>query len=408
MVEMDDKILTADELINVLKENNVRYKRTQIHHTWRPNHSSFNGRNHLSLQQGMRNYHVNVRGWNDIGQHVTLMPDGLYVTGRDFNDDSVDFNEMPAGISGYNTGAFMTEILGDFDKGKDKLEGAQLEALLKVQHYLVHEASATIMFHRDKSAKTCPGTGINKNWFLKAVDNIDPSKNVKVTKPDIQIADNVVVNYLNKGDKSSSVKALQNKLISLGYELPEYGADGDFGNETLKAVKNFQKDNGLVQDGIVGPKTSEKLGQAKAKSNHSPIKGDRNLRMGMRGSDVRTLQSKLNSFGFNIGRADSIFGPQTESGLKQFQKRVGISVDGIYGPNTRQKLKNYSNRPGYPGKLIMKGSKSDNVKLVQRIVGVKDDGIFGPNTEKAVRNWQRKNHLVADGLVGPKTWNKMF
>lgn len=64
---------------------------------------------------------------------------------------------------------------------------------------------------------------------------------------------------LKRGDKGSYVTLLQTKLMSKGYKLPKYGADGDFGSETLAAVKQFQKDNGLICDGIVGEKTWERL-----------------------------------------------------------------------------------------------------------------------------------------------------
>lgn len=256
---MGFKILTADELIATLRKGGYRYKWSQIHHTWRPNHSNFNGKNHLALQQGMYDYHVHVRGWADIGQHVTLMPDGLFVTGR-------SFSKAPAGISGYNTGSFMVEMLGDFDNGQDKLEGNQLEAMLKLQHYLTSEAGATIMFHREHAPKTCPGTGLDKEWFCKAVKNCDVNTPLKVTKPNSQVGNDTVINYLNLGDKGASVKALQNKLMSLGYNLPKYGADGSFGKETDLAVKQFQKDHNLTADGIVGPATSKALGTATPKT----------------------------------------------------------------------------------------------------------------------------------------------
>lgn len=64
---------------------------------------------------------------------------------------------------------------------------------------------------------------------------------------------------LRKGSKGSYVTLLQTTLINKGYKLSKYGADGDFGSETLNAVKKFQKDRGLVVDGIVGPKTWEQL-----------------------------------------------------------------------------------------------------------------------------------------------------
>ena len=63
------------------------------------------------------------------------------------------------------------------------------------------------------------------------------------------------VSVLKRGDKGSAVKKLQQDLISLGYNLAPYGADGDFVKVTEDAVKKFQKDNKLTVDGIAGPKT---------------------------------------------------------------------------------------------------------------------------------------------------------
>jgi hypothetical protein len=68
---------------------------------------------------------------------------------------------------------------------------------------------------------------------------------------------------LRKGSNGSLVQTLQRELMALGYELPKYRDDGDFGNETLKAVKAFQTDARLVVDGIVGPKTWAALAAAK-------------------------------------------------------------------------------------------------------------------------------------------------
>lgn len=60
---------------------------------------------------------------------------------------------------------------------------------------------------------------------------------------------------LRKGMHGEDVRTLQRQLMQLGYGLPKYGADGDFGTETLTAVMAFQKDAGLDTDGEVGPKT---------------------------------------------------------------------------------------------------------------------------------------------------------
>lgn len=51
------------------------------------------------------------------------------------------------------------------------------------------------------------------------------------------------------------IKWLQTRLTELGYSVGRYGVDGSFGNDTLRAVKQFQKDRGLVVDGFCGGNT---------------------------------------------------------------------------------------------------------------------------------------------------------
>lgn len=70
---------------------------------------------------------------------------------------------------------------------------------------------------------------------------------------------NVEVKVLRKGSGGSAVKALQLLLIGNGYSCGFAGADGDFGNGTLRAVEKYQRDKGLVADGVVGAKTWAKL-----------------------------------------------------------------------------------------------------------------------------------------------------
>lgn len=61
---------------------------------------------------------------------------------------------------------------------------------------------------------------------------------------------------LKKGAKGYAVIMLQDLLNKYGYKL---NADGDFGLITEGAVKDFQRTRGLTVDGIVGPKTWDKL-----------------------------------------------------------------------------------------------------------------------------------------------------
>ena len=73
---------------------------------------------------------------------------------------------------------------------------------------------------------------------------------------------------LKKGSNGDSVKLLQELLNKHGFNLT---VDGDFGNKTEEAVKQFQKRLNLTVDGIVGSKTFEAL-QAKYEANINIIK----------------------------------------------------------------------------------------------------------------------------------------
>ncbi|MFC4562373.1 peptidoglycan-binding protein [Nocardiopsis mangrovi] len=61
---------------------------------------------------------------------------------------------------------------------------------------------------------------------------------------------------LRWGDQGAEVRALQNELLDLGYNLGPAGADGDFGDATYNAVRAFQRARGVYPaDGVPGPET---------------------------------------------------------------------------------------------------------------------------------------------------------
>src|SRR5260370_3592057 len=64
---------------------------------------------------------------------------------------------------------------------------------------------------------------------------------------------------LRIGSRGQAVVTIQQALVDAGLPLPRFGADGDFGAETQAAVQNFQRQNGLVADGAVGPNTMASL-----------------------------------------------------------------------------------------------------------------------------------------------------
>ena len=85
-------------------------------------------------------------------------------------------------------------------------------------------------------------------------------------KPTTPIA-SIPTGTLKQGDNNASVKLMQQKLISLGYLSGT--ADGVFGAQTYRAVREFQKDNALYADGIAGNKTIAALNNANGANNGS-------------------------------------------------------------------------------------------------------------------------------------------
>ena len=100
--------------------------------------------------------------------------------------------------------------------------------------------------------------GTDADVPIIGVETVQAAAPSETPPPVPEITPNKKYHNLKKGDKGSDVKALQKRLIELGY-LPEGSADGNFGNQTYKAVRNFQYYNGLTRDGIAGKKTQTYL-----------------------------------------------------------------------------------------------------------------------------------------------------
>lgn len=75
---------------------------------------------------------------------------------------------------------------------------------------------------------------------------------------------------LKSGMSGDDVRALQTQLLTLGYSLAPYGADGSFGKTTKSAVERFQKEHGLTADGIVGASTWAALDAAEPGEDEEP------------------------------------------------------------------------------------------------------------------------------------------
>lgn len=130
------------------------------------------------------------------------------------------------------------------------------------------------------------------------------------------------------GDTGEPVRDIQDRLLGLGLAT-DPDPRGEFGPATGEAVQAFQRSRGLGVDGIVGPDTWRALYEAGYRL------GDRLLflrRPMLRGEDVSELQSRLNGLGFDAGKVDGIFGPDTQRAVLDFQSNRHLAEDGKAGP----------------------------------------------------------------------------
>lgn len=108
---------------------------------------------------------------------------------------------------------------------------------------------------------------------------------VEPVKP-VTPAKDATLPTIKKGCKGEYVQLLQSRLMMLGYDLGSYGVDGDFGKATDAAVKKFQTDSGLKDDGIVGPLTWDALNKSQKENLYTVTISHLHL------SDVRELEQK--------------------------------------------------------------------------------------------------------------------
>ena len=135
---------------------------------------------------------------------------------------------------------------------------------------------------------------------------------------------------LRPGAISDAVADLQVRLHALGFATTG-DAHGRYGDATERAVRAFQEWRGLRIDGLCGTQTWSSLVEAGYRL------GDRLLYLRspmLRGDDVLELQRALGALGFDAGRVDGIFGPNTTEALAQFQRNAGLTTDRICGPDT--------------------------------------------------------------------------
>ncbi|NLJ65425.1 MAG: hypothetical protein GX337_08600 [Christensenellaceae bacterium] len=254
------------------------------------------------------------------------------------------------------------------------------------------------------------------------------------TKP-ITPADPTSAGFLLRyEDRSPLVTQLKDKLVALGYfdDKREQATSDVYTYYTKVCVAAFQKNNGLKDDGVVGPQTWNKLFSGSAKpagsGAPSPSVPAANIRLQYKQRDpqVKLLKNRLAALGYYSYDSDPVkeadlYSYRTVSSVRSFQENNGLKADGIAGPVTLAKLYGPDAKPKPSGgtspakkpiRLQFKDKNANVTKLQQRLVELK---IFDTNREAisgeytyytvtCVKAFQKSKGLKDDGVVGPQTW----
>ncbi len=311
--------------------------------------------------------------------------------------------------------------------------------------YSAATAQAVMAFQR---VNEYPITGIADANMQAFLFNGKP-KNASGVKTEVRTLPALSGITVNSGDKGLIVRTIQSKLAALG--LYTGGITGTYDNATVKAVKAFQKENGIKQDGICGGNTQDLLlGVAAVTATPAPaytptptplptfnIPRD-TVRKGTRNADAKLVQERLIELGYLAEAADGNFGTASVAALKSFQRRNNLEDDGVAGSGTYAVLFSHLAVPAYyaitPAPALpqaptatpvvtpaMPPITKDNVVVVKE--GVSGDAVLrlqyrltelgyyqSPLDGKckaddvaAIRAFQRANGLDVDGVAGYAT-----
>ena len=262
---------------------------------------------------------------------------GTYAAVRAFQKK---YNLTADGVAGSETLKKLDSAYknADSDKDDDSLrKGATGSAVKNLQTKLKKLGFYNASIDGDYGDTTVAAVKAFQKKYNLTADGVAGSETLKKLDSAYKNADSDKDDdSLRKGATGSAVKNLQTKLKKLGF----YNAsiDGDYGDTTVAAVKAFQKKYNLTADGVAGSETLKKLDTAYKNADSNTSTDDDSLRKGATGTAVKTLQTNLKKLGFYTAYVDGSFGATTESAVKAFQKKYGLTADGVAGSATLKKI----------------------------------------------------------------------
>lgn len=184
------------------------------------------------------------------------------------------------------------------------------------------------------------------NSTVSTPANSTTSTAVNVSEKVVQVTPEIDLPTLKIGQAGEAVRFLQQRLKALNYKI---SFNGQFGLQIDTAIKHFQAHHGgLLVDGIVEAKT------------------------------WKALCESIHVYGY-------FFDAEWVSTTYSYE---------IYMPNLRQ---------GITGEAV----ECLQIRLQNSGYEIAIDGFFGSQTEKTVITYQKRAHLVSDGIVGRQTWRQL-
>ncbi|WP_308050605.1 peptidoglycan-binding protein [Streptomyces sp. TRM72054] len=349
----------------------------------------------------IQNYHMDGRGWPDIGYNFLVHQQGWIYEGRGWTN-------VGAHARGYNTTHIGVCFIGSDGDATQAAKTAIRSLFFKAQELCGGDLSAT--YHSALGSTSCPGNDL-RTWVQSGMGGeyvpieITPPPSAGSGRSDVR-----------------SVEAQQHAVNALGYQ-PPLTVDGVFGPLTLAGVQWLQRTVGVEDDGLWGPLTEAAFGA------YIGIGGSGGGR-----SDVRTIRAQqvaVNGMGHSPALVtDGVYGPLTKEGVEWLQGRLGVTADGLWGPQTERAYMDHAgdggwsgganttirtvtqqqtavNSLGYSPALVVDGVFGpltyDGVRWLQDRVGALVDGLWGPNTESCYNAYANGEGLVVDGVFGART-----
>ncbi|MGX2993201.1 peptidoglycan recognition protein family protein [Streptomyces sp. JNUCC 64] len=334
--------------------------------------------------QQIQNYHMDSRGWADVGYNFLVDRNGHIYEGR-------GWNVVGAHATGHNATHIGVCFIGEDGDATPRALSA-IAALYRQANQLTGK-TLDQTYHGGLSGQStqCPGAGL-RAWVQGGMQ--------AATLPITNGSDGHSGGGGSTGGMTSvrSVTSQQEAVNGLG-RSPALEVDGVWGPQTDAGVRWLQQKVGADADGLWGPGTEAKYVA------HTGGSGG-----GM--TSVRSVtaqQVAVNSLGRSPALAvDGAWGPQTDAGVRWLQQKVGADADGLWGPGTEAAYIGYLDNGAM---LTVDGQWGPaTIRATQKVIGVAVDGQWGPGSvrglQRHLNTWSGAG-LVVDGAAGPGTYKAL-